>query len=329
MKKTLQYLFEGNTLSRQQASEALTQIASGEMNNSHIASFLTVFMMRKIQPEELAGFRDALMNLRIAVELSTDKTIDLCGTGGDGKNTFNVSTTASFVVAGAGYKVSKHGNYGVSSPFGSSNLLESLGYEFTNDQQTLRQQLTDYNICFLHAPKFHPAMRHVGPVRKELGLKTFFNMLGPLVNPSLPSHQMTGVFGEQLVDLYDFILSDSTENFSVIYDLGGYDEISLTNNVRIKTRTTDNIYTPEQLGFQTYQPHDIHGGTTQQETTAIFLNILNGKGTQAQQDVVTANAAMAIYTLFPEKGLNTCVEEARQSIKSGAALNVLNEITKK
>jgi len=208
MKKILNRLFEHEKLTRDEAREVLSKIAANDYNDSQVAAFITVYLMRTVSKDELSGFRDALLDLCLKVDMNGIESIDLCGTGGDGKNTFNVSTLSSFVVAGAGYKVTKHGNYGVSSVCGSSNVLEAVGYNFTNNIDQLKAQLDKTNIAFFHAPLFHPAMKSVAPVRRNLGVKTFFNMLGPIVNPVRPTHQISGVFSLKLLRLYQFILQE-------------------------------------------------------------------------------------------------------------------------
>ena len=198
MKEILNHLTAYKSLDRELAKEVLINLAKGVYNNSQIAAFLTVFTMRSVTVEELSGFKDAMLELCIQLPLEGYEAIDLCGTGGDSKDSFNISTLSSFVVAGAGQNVAKHGNYGVSSVCGSSNLMTYFGYEFTNDRDQLLRDLDNAGICFLHAPLFHPAMKNVAPIRKELGVKTFFNMLGPMVNPSQPKNQLVGVFNLEL-----------------------------------------------------------------------------------------------------------------------------------
>ena len=314
MKNILNKLFEHQTLTKEEAKEVLIQIAAEKFNQAHLASFLTVFMMRSITVAELAGFREALLELAIRVDLSDFNTIDLCGTGGDGKNTFNISTLTSFVVAGTGNKVAKHGNYSVSSASGSSNMLEYLGYEFTNDESVLKRQLEKANICFLHAPLFHPAMKAVGPVRRELGLKTFFNMLGPLVNPSQPQNQLVGVFNLEVARLYNYLLQDTDLNYGVLYALDGYDEISLTSPFKLFTKAAEKTITPEELGLKRLEQSDIFGGNSVPEAAEIFKSILDGNGNEAQNNVVLANAAFALKTLDASKSFETAFEEAKDSL---------------
>ncbi|MDX1829021.1 MAG: anthranilate phosphoribosyltransferase [Lutibacter sp.] len=314
MKTILNKLFEQQRLTKQEAKEVLIQIANEQYNSSQMASFLTVFMMRPISVEELAGFREALLELAVKIDLSEFNTIDLCGTGGDGKNTFNISTLTSFVVAGTGNKVAKHGNYGVSSVSGSSNMLEYLGYKFTNDASILKSQIDKANICFLHAPLFHPAMKAVGPVRKELGLKTFFNMLGPLVNPSNPQNQLVGVFNLEVARIYNYLLQETSKNYGIVYSLDGYDEISLTSAFKLFTKENEELITPEQLGLQILKQSEIFGGDSVAESAKIFVAILDGKGTVAQNNAVLANAAFALKIIDNNKTFESAFEEAKSSL---------------
>jgi anthranilate phosphoribosyltransferase len=285
MKDILNSLFEGQTLTHQEAKAALTEIGLGQHNISTISCFLTVFMMRSITAEELGGFRDAMLDLCVPVNLEGYDAMDMCGTGGDGKDTFNISTLASFVVAGAGQKVAKHGNNGVSSSCGSSNLLNHFGYEFTNDVIRLQSEIEQAGICFLHAPLFHPAMKHVGPVRKELGLKTFFNMLGPLVNPSRPKKQLAGVYNAEVQSLYQAVFKEEGMEFAVVHAVDGYDEISLTGDFLVATETGINLYNPEELGLEKLAPESLHAGGTIEESAEIFMNVLKGEATKAQISV--------------------------------------------
>ena len=321
MKKILNFLFEHKTLTRDQAKEVLVNITNAKYNESEISAFLTVYLMRSITTEELMGFRDALLDLCLKVDLSEFQTVDLCGTGGDNKNTFNISTTASFVVAGAGYKVAKHGNYGVSSVSGSSNLLEYFGYKFTTDISSIKKQIDKNNICFLHAPLFHPAMKNVGSVRRQLGVKTFFNMLGPMVNPAFPDYQMVGVFSLELARLYNYIYQQTEKSYAVIHSLDGYDEVSLTGDFKMLTQDSESILSPEDLSFNMLKQEEIAGGNSVEDSAKIFTDVLNNKGTKAQTNVVLANAACAISTIEENKTLPECVEIAKESLVSGKALN--------
>ncbi|WP_257669043.1 anthranilate phosphoribosyltransferase [Parapedobacter tibetensis] len=320
MKQILAHLFEFKTFTKSEAYEILTNIASGKYNNSQIAAFMTAYGMRSIRVEELEGFRDAMYDLCHKLDFPGYKLIDLCGTGGDGKNTFNISTLASFIVAGAGYHVAKHGNYGVSSGCGSSNVMEYLGYQFTNDKGTISRQLENANICFLHAPLFHPAMKTVAPIRRELGIKTFFNMLGPLVNPANPPYQSVGVFSLELARLYGYLYQQSTKQYSILHALDGYDEISLTGDFKVISSTGEQYHTLAHLGLERVEPADISGGNTVEEAAAIFTDVLNGQGTLPQNNVVLANAAIAIQTIHPEKSFGDCFYEAEASLLGKKAL---------
>lgn len=326
MKQILNKLFEQQHLSKEEAKDVLIRMANGEFNNSQMASFLTVYLMHPISVHELAGFREALLELAVKVDLSEFNTIDLCGTGGDGKNTFNISTLTSFVVAGTGNKVAKHGNYGVSSVSGSSNMLEFLGYQFTNDEALLKQQLQAANICFLHAPMFHPAMKAVGPVRRELGMKTFFNMLGPLVNPSNPQNQMVGVFNLEVARIYNYLLQETDRNYGIVFSLDGYDEISLTSEFKIISKEKERLIRPEDLNLRRIGQEEIFGGDSVEEAADIFVSILDGKGTEAQNNAVLANAAFALKTFDASKSFEQAYEEAKESLlglKAKKSLEIL------
>ncbi|MGX7668462.1 anthranilate phosphoribosyltransferase [Flavobacterium pedocola] len=325
MKTILNRLIQHETLSKEEAKTVLKNISNGLYNPSQIASFLTVYMMRSITIEELAGFREALLELCIAIDLTDYNTIDLCGTGGDGKNTFNISTLASFVAAGAGIQVAKHGNYGVSSISGSSNVMETLGIKFSNDEVFLKKSIEEANICVLHAPLFHPAMKNVAPIRKELAVKTFFNMLGPMVNPSFPKHQLVGVFSLELARMYAYLYQNTETNFTILHSLEGYDEISLTGNTKIISKNYEQILKPEDFQVQKLQETDILGGITVEKSAEIFLNILKGNGTQAQNNVVCANAGMAISTV-KNCSISDGFELAKESLLSGKALEKLKKL---
>jgi len=325
MKTILNRLIQHDTLSKEEAKTVLKNISNGLYNPSQIASFLTVYMMRSITIEELAGFREALLELCIAIDLTDYNTIDLCGTGGDGKNTFNISTLASFVAAGAGIQVAKHGNYGVSSISGSSNVMETLAIKFSNDEAFLKQSIEEAGICMLHAPLFHPAMKNVAPIRKELAVKTFFNMLGPMVNPSFPKHQLVGVFSLELARMYAYLYQNTETNFTILHSLEGYDEISLTGNTKIISKNYEQILKPEDFNVNKLNENEILGGVTVEKSAEIFLNILKGNGTQAQNNVVCANAGMAIATV-KNCSISDGFELAKESLLSGKALKKLNKL---
>jgi anthranilate phosphoribosyltransferase len=326
MKAILQELMEHKTLTRQRAYDILTSITQGEVNDSQIAAFLTVYGMRGITVEELAGFRDAMLEQAVLIDLEKYNPIDLCGTGGDGKNTFNISTLASFVTAGCGVKVAKHGNYGVSSMSGSSNVMEFLGFNFTNDKELLEKQIDQAHICFLHAPLFHPAMKAVAPIRKELGIKTFFNMLGPLVNPARPKLQSVGVFNLQLARNYEYLFQkERDKKYAIIHAHDGYDEISLTSTARITTQNGTADLTPAHFNLGTLKQTDIHGGNSIEEAAAIFKQVLENKGTVAQNNVVLANAATAI-AVARDIDLQTAFQQASHSLQEGKALQAFNTL---
>lgn len=329
MKKLLTRLVEHETLSKSEAAQVLTEITEEKYNATHIAAFMTVFLMRGITPEELSGFRSALMDLCVKVNTAGIDCIDVCGTGGDGKNTFNISTISAFVVAGAGYKVVKHGNRSVSSQCGSSDVLLDLGYKFTNEEGALLEQLEKTGLCYFHAPMFHPALKSVGQIRRDFGIKTFFNMLGPLVNPGSPSHQLVGVFNLKLMRLYNYIFEEVGQQHIILHGMDGFDEISLTDQTKIiSSRDGISIVDASSFGLPTYQPKEIYGGETITEAKDIFLNILNNQSTQAQKDVVLANSAMAIDCFKESSDLSTSLEEARESLESGKAMQVLKDTIK-
>jgi anthranilate phosphoribosyltransferase len=328
MKKILQILFEYKTLTREQAREVLSNISRGQYNESEITAFITVFLMRSITIDELQGFRDALLELAVKAGLDGYDVIDIVGTGGDGKNTFNISTLSCFIVAGAGQKVAKHGNYGATSISGASNVMEQLGYKLSNDPGKLKKEAETANICFLHAPLFHPALKAVGGIRKNLGIRTFFNMLGPLVNPAFPKFQLIGVYNLEMARLYTYLLQKSGSSFAIIHSLDGYDELSLTGDARVITNEGEHVMTPEQLGKRMVSPSDIYGGNSPEEAAKIFLQILKGKGSWAQNAVVFANAAMALYCTGAYKEYDLAFAAAVESLESGEALKSLNTLIK-
>jgi len=319
LKEVLQYLYEHNTLTKKEAKSVLTDISKEKFNEMQVCSFMSVYNMRSITPEELAGFMEALIDLAIPLSIDPSDKIDMCGTGGDGKNTFNISTLSSVVLAASGIKVTKHGNYGVSSACGSSNVLEALGYKFTKDEDRLKRELEACNICFLHAPLFHPALKFVGKIRRSLAVKTFFNMLGPLVNPVQPQYQSVGVFSLKLQRLYKHIFEKTIKQYSVMYDLGGYDEASLTGITKCIRNNGEHLVNPEDFGYKTYKSEDIFGGNTIEEAKLIFENVLNNNAPQAHIETVSANVALAMQLYKPENTLVDLAEEAKELITSGKA----------
>ncbi len=325
MKDILNRLINHETISTEEAKQVIVNISNDMYNPSQIACFLSVYMMRSITIEELTGFRNALLELCVAVNLKDFNAIDIVGTGGDGKNTFNISTLSSFITAGAGVNVSKHGNYGVSSTSGSSNVMENLGVKFSNDEDFLRRCLDKAGICILHAPLFHPAMKNVAPIRRELGVKTFFNMLGPMVNPSFPKHQLLGVFSLELLRLYSFIYQNTDKNYNIVYALDGYDEISLTGKAKIVSNNSEKLFSPEDLGLSKIKQESIFGGNSVDEAAKIFIDIISGNGTEAQNNVVCANAGLAIATsrqISHQEGF----EIAKGSLFSGKAKTSLDKL---
>ncbi len=326
MKKLLQYLFEHKTLTREQAKEVLVQISQGVYNEHEVTSFVTVYLMRSITIEELMGFRDALLSLAVKVDLGVDNAIDIVGTGGDGKDTFNISTLACFIVAGAGQPVVKHGNYGASSVSGSSNVMEQLGYTFKNDQTQLAKEVKEAGICFLHAPLFHPALKTVGPIRRNIGVRTFFNMLGPIVNPAQPKYQLIGVYNLEMARIYNYVLQSLGKEFTLINSLDGYDEISLTTDTKIVTNKGEFTLSPYALGKKRVFAEELSGGATVEEAASIFKNIIQGKGTWSQNAVVLANAAMALNLTGKYENYEQAYQAAVKSLETGAANNCLQKL---
>lgn len=327
MKTILNELIDHQSLTKETARQVLIELASGKYNPSQTTSFMTVYMMRNITVQELQGFRDAMLELCVPVKFE-QPVMDVCGTGGDGKNTFNISTLASFVVAAAGQAVAKHGNYGVSSACGSSNVLEYFGYKFTNNVDALKQCIDRANICFMHAPLFHPAMKNVAPIRKELGVKTFFNMLGPMVNPAFPKKQLVGVFSLELARQYGYLYQDTDKDFVILHALDGYDEISLTGPFKFFSNQGERIAEPSDLGLPQVSNEDLSGGDTVEASAKIFLNILENKGTAQQNAAVIANAGMALFCASQENGLENAVARAKEALVSGKAMKSFKELLK-
>lgn len=325
MRDLLYRMFEHGNLSREEARDIMLNIADGKYNDSQLAAFMTVFLMRSITTDELTGFRDAILERRLPVDFGNLDAIDIVGTGGDGKNTFNISTASCFVVAGTGRKVVKHGNYGASSVSGASNVLEHHGVKFTADLDTLSKSLEESGVCYLHAPFFSPALKSVAPVRKSLAVRTFFNMLGPLVNPVMPRHQLLGVYNLKLMRLYNYIAQNEDIACTVVHSLDGYDEISLTSPFKVVGPQGERIYFPEELGWNTAEQKDLWGGETIAEASKIFDNVLEGKATSAQENCVVANSTFALLTLEPKLSFEEAKSLAEESIKSGAAKEKFNK----
>lgn len=319
MKDLLQSMFDHKVLSENEAYDTLVAISRGSYSEVEVSSFLTVFQMRSIALSELKGFRNALIDLSKPIDFSDFNCVDMCGTGGDGKDTFNISTLASFVVAGAGYHVAKHGNNGVSSACGSSNVMNALGYQFSNDESVMKKQLERSRITFMHAPLFHPAMKEVAPVRKQLRVKTFFNMLGPMVNPSRPQKQIVGVYSLAIARLYNYIYQEENRDYSILHSLDGYDEISLTGTAQAISNKGEQMLNPSDFGTSKTTPEAIYGGKAIKDAAFIFNSILKGEGTDDQNNVVCANAALAIQLFRPEESLESCFHSAQESLFSGRA----------
>jgi anthranilate phosphoribosyltransferase len=326
MKEILEYLFTHHTLSKSEAKAIMIEIAQNKFNTAEVTAFITVFLMRNITLNELEGFRQALLQMAVPVNIDASDALDIVGTGGDGKNTINISTLASFVIAGAGQKVTKHGNYGASTITGSSNVLEELGYQFHNDSESLNEDLEKANICFLHAPYFHPALQSVGALRRSLGLRTFFNLLGPLVNPAKPQFSVIGVYNLEIARIYQYLLQKDNREFTIVHGLDGYDEISLTSDSKIITKNSEEIYSTKDLGFNTLDPQSIIAGETPYESAKIFRNILEGNGTFEQNAVVLANAAVALHHTNKFGNYEDCLLLAQESLVSGKALRSLNNL---
>ncbi len=319
MKQILNQLFNHQSLTRQEAAEVMTNIAAGKYNDAQIAAFITVYLMRSIELEEVIGFRNALLELALPMDLSEFDALDIVGTGGDGKNTFNISTCSCFAVAGAGYKVAKHGNYGATSVSGASNVLEYFGAKFTTDVDTIKKALDVAGFAYLHAPLFNPAMKNVAPVRKNLGVRTFFNVLGPLISPVRPQYQCLGVYNLKMMRLYNYIYQNLGVQYSIVHSLDGYDEVSLTDTFKVQSNMGEYVYTPEKIGFKRLDQEDLWGGESVDDAAKIFMNVLENKATEAQRNAVVVNSAFAIQTRTPMKPLEQCIAEAEHSLEGGHA----------
>ena len=325
MKTILTRLFNHEELTAEESRQILLNISRGMYPEAQIAALLTVFQMRGITVDELTGFREALMETRVPIDFAPYRPIDIVGTGGDGKNTFNISTCACFIVAGAGYKVAKHGNYGATSVSGASNVIEQHGVRFTNNPDILKRSMEECNIAYLHAQLFNPAMKTVGSVRKALGVLTLFNLLGPLVNPCKPAYQLLGVADLSQMRLYTNVFYKLGIDFAVVNSLDNYDEISLTDEFKVMTRNYERIYRPQALGFSAVRPEELSGGACKEDAARIFDNVLNNRAEAAQTQCVIVNAAFAIQVMEPEKEIEECIAIARESLESGRALKTLKK----
>ena len=318
-------LFDYNYLTRDEAKQVLIDIVKGGVPETQIASLITSFLMRSISVDEILGFRDALLEMRVMVDLSDYSPLDIVGTGGDGKNTFNISTTACFVVAGAGYNVVKHGNYGATSISGASNVIEQQGVKFHADNDLFRKSLDKCNIAYLHAPLFSPALKAVAPVRKSLGVRNFFNVLGPLVNPVQPEFQMLGVYDLAMLRLYSYIYQEENKKFTIVHSMDGYDEISLTSQFKVVSNRGEQLFMPDDLGFKRLNQEDLYGGDTPEDASKIFRDVLSASATEAQTNAVLVNAAFGIQTVDQTKTIEECIEIARDSLYGKKALKVLEK----
>lgn len=325
MKAILNELIDHRSLTKETAKQVLVDLTSGKFNQSQTTAFMTVYMMRSITVEELQGFRDAMLELCLRVDFD-QPVMDVCGTGGDGKNTFNLSTLSSFVIAAAGQPVAKHGNYGVSSACGSSNVMEYFGYKFTNNIDVLKRSLDGANICFMHAPLFHPAMKNVAPIRKDLGVKTFFNMLGPMVNPAFPTRQLVGVFSLELARQYGYLYQNTNKDFVILHSVDGFDEVSLTGPMKVFDNTGEKMVTPQDLDLPVLKYEEIRGGNSVEESARIFMSVLEGNATAAQRNAVIANAAMALYAGHQNDGYASAVMKATEALDSGKALDTFKKL---
>ena len=325
MKQILYRLFEHQYLGREEARKILEEIAAGKYSDTQVAALITVFLMRSISVEELSGFRDALMDMRLNIDLSEYSPIDIVGTGGDGKNTFNISTAACFVVAGGGYPVVKHGNYGATSVSGASNGMEMHGVKVSSDRDKPARSLGGCGMAYLHAPLFNPALKAVAPVRKSLAVRSFFNLLGPLVNPAKPAYQLLGVYNLPLLRLYSYTYQQSGVRFGVVHSMDGYDEISLTSEFKVTTAESEKVYTPEMLGMERCREEELYGGDSVEEASRIFDDVLQTKASRAKMNCVITNAAFAIRVINPQKSIEQCIDEARNSLYGMKALEVFNK----
>ncbi|MCR5535232.1 MAG: anthranilate phosphoribosyltransferase [Bacteroidaceae bacterium] len=320
MKKYLSQLIEGATLTREDTRTIMLDITEQKYNDYQIAALLMTLQTRGVTVDEMLGFRDGLLETGKKVNLDDYNTLDIVGTGGDGKNSFNISTCSAFVIAGAGYKVTKHGNGGSTSISGASNVLAGHGIKFTDNIDTLRRSLDEANICYLHAPLFAYGMKFVGPIRKALGVPTCFNLIGPLVNPCNPKNSLHGTANQSQQRLYTNIHQKIGDNYGVVTSYDGYDEISLTSGFKINTRYYEKVYTPIDMGLKYVKPSDIYGGNTAEEAMQIFDNVLQNKCTEAQKNVILANAACGISLMEEGLTISETISKARESLESGKAL---------
>ncbi|WP_185860906.1 anthranilate phosphoribosyltransferase [Blattabacterium cuenoti] len=329
MNKILENLFLEKTLTKQEAKNLFIELSKGKINKTQIVAITTIYNMRNPTLEEIVGFRQAIMEVSIRINLEEFNALDIVGTGGDGKNTFNISTLACFIVAGTGEKVIKHGSFNSSSITGSSNILKGLGYHFTNKEENLKNQLDKIGFCYLHAPIFHPVLSTVSEIRKELGMKTIFNTLGPLLNPGNPKNQLLGVNNLELARIYYYMYQNTRNNYAIIHSLDGYDEITLTSDVKCYSPKGERFYSIEELEIgnkkMKINPHELIGGKNTEENIRIFTSVLSGEGTLAQNKVVLTNATFAL-SLLNKDSLENNYDKANRSLKSGKAKNILKKL---
>ncbi|WP_041178705.1 anthranilate phosphoribosyltransferase [Blattabacterium cuenoti] len=329
MNKILESLFLEKTLTKQEAKNLLIELSNGKINQTQAVAIATIYNMRSPTLEEILGFKQAMMELSIKINLTEFNAIDIVGTGGDGKNTFNISTLACFIVAGTGEKVIKHGSFNSTSITGSSNILKGLGYHFTNKEENLKNQLDKVGICYLHAPIFHPVLNIISGIRKELGVKTIFNTLGPLLNPGKPKNQLLGVNNLELARIYYYMYQNTKNNYAIIHSLDGYDEITLTSDIKCYSTKGERFYSIEELKIGKKKvkvnPDELKGGKNTEENIRIFISVLSGEGTLAQNEVVLTNATFALC-LLNQDSLENNYDKARRSLKSGKAKNILKKL---
>jgi len=325
MKAYLNKLIDGEILSREDTHSLMLGIIEQKYNECQIAALLMAMQTRGVTVDELLGFRDGLLETGKHVDFSDYNTLDIVGTGGDGKNSFNISTCSAFVIAGAGYKVTKHGNGGSTSVSGASNVLQGHGVKFTDDYDVLKRSLDEAGICYLHAPLFAYGMKFVGPTRKALGVPTCFNLLGPLVNPSSPKNSFHGTANQAQQRLYVSAHQKIGDNYGVVTSYDGYDEISLTSGFKLVTNNFEKVFTPKDLGFNYVDQKDIYGGATAEEAMKIFDSVLEGTATEAQKNVVLANSACGISIIDRNLSVEDSVQIARESLESGKALQAFRK----
>ena len=324
MKDILNKVLNHEELTRGETRRVLVGITRGEYPNEQITALLTALQMRGITVDELLGFRDGILETGVPAPLDCDRYIDVVGTGGDRKDTFNISTAACFVIAAAGYKVAKHGNYAATSTSGASNVMAQHGVTFTDNIDKLNRSLERCGIVYLHAQLFAKAMKYVAPIRQALPFPTCFNLLGPIVNPARPQCQLLGVATLDQMRLYNNVYRKIGIDYGIVNSIDGYDEISLTGDFKVTTNDYERVFRPEEIGFRHADPAELRAGDSADTAAKIFDNVLEGTATQAQTDVVVANAAFGIQVLeYGKKSIPDCIAAAREAIASGKAMSTL------